>query len=124
MIILSLLVPTLFVVGCLYYFFSQVMAQELGLPDVIARHLIPVMERVNLALSIGLPGVFIVLLTLAVILSYKFIAPLERLEEDLEKIDEGDYSVRLQINEDHDLAPVAGIINDLVEKLDKIKRQV
>ena len=70
-----------------------------------------------------MPVVFLVLLTWAVILSYKFVAPLERLEEDLSRIDEGDYSVRLQINKDHDLSPIADIINDLVDQLDKGKEK-
>jgi nitrate/nitrite-specific signal transduction histidine kinase len=70
---------------------------------------------------IGLPAVFIVILGWAVFLSYRFVAPLERLEEDLERIDNGDYSVRLQIRKDHDLSPIADVINDLVEKLQSKK---
>jgi len=114
-----MIIPTVVVGGCLYYLIFTVMAEQLVLPDIIARDLLPVIQRINVVLIIGLPAVFIVLLTWAVILSYRFVAPLERLEEDIERIDEGDYTVRLQINRDHDLAPVAGVINDLVDKLDK-----
>lgn len=90
----------------------------MALPDIIARDLLPVIQVINTILLIGLPIVFIVLLTWAVILSFRFIAPLERLEEDMKLIDKGDYSVRLQINRDHDLAPIAGVINDLVDQLE------
>ena len=114
-----MIIPTVVVGGCLYYLIFTVMAEQLVLPDIIARDLLPVIQRINVVLIIGLPAVFIVLLTWAVILSYRFVAPLERLEADIERIDEGDYTVRLQINRDHDLAPVAGVINDLVDKLDK-----
>lgn len=116
-----MVVPTVFVGGCLYYFIFTVMAERLGLPDIIARDLIPVIQRINVILAIGLPIAFFILLTWAVILSYRFVAPLERLEEDLKLIDEGDYSVRLEINRDHDLAPITGIINDLVAQLEKNK---
>jgi signal transduction histidine kinase len=116
-----MIIPTVFVGGCLYYFIFTVMAEQIGLPDVVARDLVPVIQRINVILAIGLPVVFLLLLTWAVILSYRFVAPLERLEEDIKRIDEGDYSVRLQINEDHDLSPVAGFINDLVEKLQNRK---
>ena len=51
------------------------------------------------------------------------LAPLERLEEDIKKIDEGDYSVRLQISKDHDLSPMTGIINDLVRQLESKKKE-
>lgn len=117
-----MVIPTVFVGGCLYYLIFTVLAEQLALPDVIARDLVPVIESINYVLIIGLPIVFVILLTWAVILSYRFVAPLERLEEDLALIDEGDYSVRLQINKDHDLSPIAEIINDLVDQLDKGKK--
>ncbi len=100
------------------------MAEQIALPDVIARDLLPVIQRINVILIIALPAVFIILLTWAIILSYRFIGPLERLEEDIKSIDDGDYSVRLQINKDHDLSPIADVINDLVEKLEKVDKRV
>jgi signal transduction histidine kinase len=116
-----MVIPTVVVGGCLYYLVLSVMAEQIALPDVIARDLLPVIQRINFILVISLPMVFIVLLTWAVILSYRFVAPLERLEEDIKRIDEGDYTVRLQINKDHDLSPIADVINDLVDKLDDTK---
>ncbi|MFH1552488.1 MAG: HAMP domain-containing protein [Candidatus Omnitrophota bacterium] len=118
-----MIIPTVFVGGCLYYFIFKVMAEQIALPDVIARDLLPVIHSINYILLIGLPAVFAVLMTWAVILSYKFVAPLERLEEDIKRIDEGDYTVRLQINKDHDLSPIADVINDLVDQLDKKKER-
>ncbi|MFH1847263.1 MAG: hypothetical protein ABH869_06900 [Candidatus Omnitrophota bacterium] len=116
-LILSMVIPTVVVGGCLYYFIFTVMAEQIALPDVIARDLMPVVYQINYILVVSLPVVFIVLIAWAVILSYKFVAPLERLEEDIARIDEGDYAVRLCINKDHDLAPIADVINDLVAKL-------
>ncbi|MDD5634280.1 MAG: HAMP domain-containing protein, partial [Candidatus Omnitrophica bacterium] len=83
--------------------------------------LLPVIQRINMILMVALPGIFTLLLGWAFLLSYRFLSPLERLEEDLKRIDDGDYSVRLQINRDHDLGPIADVINDLVDKLDKKK---
>jgi nitrate/nitrite-specific signal transduction histidine kinase len=114
-----MIIPTVFVAGCLYYFIFTVLAEQMVLPDVIARDLLPVVYKINFILAVGLPAVFVVMLSWAIILSYRFVAPLERLEEDLEKIDNGDYTVRLQVQKDHDLAPIAGVINDLVDKLDR-----
>jgi nitrogen fixation/metabolism regulation signal transduction histidine kinase len=118
-----MLIPTVFVGGCLYYLIFTVMAEQIALPDVIARDLMPVIHSINYTLAVGLPVVFVVLLTWAIVLSYRFVAPLERLEEDLALIDQGDYSVRLEINKDHDLRPIADTINDLVDQLEKKGRQ-
>ena len=112
-------IPTIVVAGCLYYLVLTIMADQMVLPDVIARDLLPVVYRINFILSIGLPIVFVIMLTWAIILSYRFVGPLERLEKDIKRIDEGDYSVRLQIREDHDLRPISDVINNLVSKLDK-----
>lgn len=122
-IVLSMVLPVLLVAGCLYYIIFKILADEMVLPDVIARDLLPVIERINFLLLVGLPIVFVVILTWAVILVHKVIAPLERLEEDLVRIDGGDYSARLQVQHDHDLKPVADVINDLVEKLEKHEKE-
>ncbi len=118
-IILTMIFPTAVVGGCLYYLIFNIMADQIALPDFIVRDLAPVIERINFILAVSLPVVFLILITWAVVLSYRFVAPLERLEEDIKRIDEGDYSVRLQINKDHDLSPIAKVINDLVDKLER-----
>jgi signal transduction histidine kinase len=121
--LLSMVLPTVFVGGCLYYLIMTVMAERIAFPDIIARDLGPVIQTINFLLLVGLPVVFAVLITWAAVLSYRFVAPLERLEEDIEKIDNGDYSVRIQIAKDHDLFPIADVINDLVYKLETHERK-
>ncbi|MFH1797758.1 MAG: HAMP domain-containing protein [Candidatus Omnitrophota bacterium] len=116
-----MIIPAAFVGGCLYYFIFTVMAEQIILPDVIARDLLPVIQRINFVLAVALPSIFVILLTWAIVLSYRFVAPLERLEEDIKRIDEGDYGVRLQISKDHDLSPIANVINDLMDQLERIK---
>ncbi len=122
-ILVSMLIPTVFVGGCLYYLIFSIMADRIAFPDVIARDLVPVIESINVTLFTGLPVVFVVLVTWALVLSYRFVAPLEKLEEDIARIDAGDYSARVFVEKDHDLAPIAGIINDLVSKLESKERK-
>ncbi len=121
--LVSMALPTLFVGGCLYYLIITVMAERIALPDLMAKDLMPVINTINYVLLIGLPVVFIVLIVWATVLSYKFLAPLERLEEDIARIDQGDYSVRVQLARDHDLSPIAGVINHLMDKLDDKERR-
>jgi len=122
--LVSMVLPTVFVGGCLYYLIVTIMAERMAFPDIIARDLGPVIQSINFTLLVGLPIVFFVLMTWAAILSYRFVAPLERLEDDIAKIDGGDYSIRIQIAEDHDLAPIADVINDLVHKIESYERKV
>ncbi|KJJ84649.1 integral membrane sensor signal transduction histidine kinase [Candidatus Omnitrophus magneticus] len=121
-LILSMIVPVIFVGVCLYYLMLSIWAEEMILPDIISRDLLPVIERINLQILIGLPLLFIIMIVWASILSYRMLKPLEHLEEDLKKISEGDYSVRIDINEDHDLKPVADIVNNLVTQLEEYKK--
>lgn len=98
------------------------MAEKLLLPDVIARELPEIVARVNFAIFVSLPVIFVLLLIWAAYLSRKMIAPLNRLEEDLRKIDQGDYSVRLEIEKDHDLREVADVVNRLTDKIQHSER--
>lgn len=122
-LLLSMVIPTVFVGACLYFLIFSIMADRIAFPDIIARDLMPVIQSINITLLIGLPFVFVVLITWAAVLSYRFVAPLEKLEEDIARIDEGDYSARIYIEKDHDLAPIAGVINDLVHKLESHERK-
>lgn len=118
-ILFSMVALTLFVGGCLYYFMFSLLAEQIILPDYMVRDLMPLVRHINITLATGLPVFFLMILGWSFFLSYRFLAPLERLEEGLQKIDSGDYSVRLQVRKDHDLSPIAEVINDLVDKLGK-----
>jgi len=115
----SILIPLFLVAGCLYYLIFQIMAEQLAIPESIAYNLLPVLNRINFLLLVGLPPVVIILFVWGVILTHRFVGPLERLEEDLKKISKGDYSIRVQIRKDDDLRPIADVINDIVRKLEK-----
>lgn len=114
-----MIIPAVLVGGCLYFLIFTIMAKNIILPDIIARDLLPVVNNINYILMIGLPVVFVIIMTCAVLLSRRIVAPLERLEEDIMKIDSGDYSVRLEIKGDHDLQPIAKVVNHLMDKLEK-----
>ena len=119
LILLSILVPLFLVSGCLYYLTFQIMAEQLAIPESIAYNLMPVLQKINFLLLMGLPPVIIILLVWGAILSHRLIGPLERLEDDLKKISEGDYAIRLKIRTDDDLRPVVNVINDIIDKLER-----
>lgn len=119
LILVSIMLPLFIVGGCLYYLIFQVMAEQLAIPEAIASNLIPVFHKINLFLLIGLPPVIVVLFMWGATLTHKLIGPLERLEDDLEKISKGDYSVRVRMRKNDDLRPIADVINILMDKVEK-----
>ena len=118
LILLSIMIPLFVVGGCLYYFIFQIMAEQLAIPESIARNLIPVLHKINFLLLVSLPPVIILIFVVAALLTHRVTGPLWRLENDLKKISEGDYSVRLKIRKDDDLRPVVDIINKIIDRLE------
>jgi len=119
LILLSTMVPVFVVGGYLYYIIFQIMAEQLAMPESIAQNLIPVFHKINFLLLIGLPPVIILLFIWGVILTHRLTGPIERMQRDLRKISEGNYSIRLNVRKDDDLRPLAEAVNKIVDKLDK-----
>ncbi len=117
LVIISMLVPTLIVGSCLYYFIFTIMAEQLGIPEAIAINLIPVLNKINFMLIAGLIPLFILLFLWGLILSHRFSGPLERVERDLDKILEGDTSVRFKVREKDDIRGIVDKLNKLIERL-------
>ena len=119
LIALSLILPTLIVGGCLYYVIFDLMAEQLGIPEVVAYHLLPVVEKVNLVLIVSLPLLFLILFSIGLILSRRLVGPIERLEKKLGEIIAGGMSKRLELRKDDTLKPLIDSINALLDKVEK-----
>ena len=119
LILSSITLPLLIVGGCLYYLIFQIMAEQLAIPESIAYNLIPVVEKINFLLIIGIPPIIGLLFIWGTILTHRLMGPLARLQEDLKKISDGDYSIRLKIRKDDDLRFLVNVINQIIDKLEK-----
>ena len=119
LLVISMLIPTLLVAGCLYYLIATLMAQELGLPESIYGHLIPVLKKINVYLAVGLPLVFTAIFFYAVLISHRLAGPIFRLEKDLDRIIAGDHSVRIRFRTKDRLDNLAQKLNQVLEKLPK-----
>jgi methyl-accepting chemotaxis protein len=119
LIIVSMILPLIIVGGCLYYLMFQVMADQLAMPETIAENLMPVFHKINFILLVSVPVIVVVIFIFAVVLTHRLFGPLERLENDICKIAQGDYSVRINMRQDDDLKPVAELVNTIIEKLEK-----
>ncbi len=119
LVLFSMIIPTLLVSGCLYYLIATLMAAELGLPESIYGHLVPVLKKINIYLAVGLPIVFAIIFFYAVIVSHRLAGPIFRLEKDLDKIIAGDHSVRIRFRAKDRLDALAYKVNQVLEKLPK-----
>lgn len=117
LVVISMLVPTLIVGSCLYYFIFTIMAEQLGIPEAIAINLMPVLNKINFMLIAGLIPLFMLLFLWGLILSHRFSGPLERVEKDLDKILEGDTSIRFKVREKDDIKGIVDKLNKLIERL-------
>jgi len=117
LIIVAMIVPALIVGSCLYYFIFTVMAEQLAIPESIAMNLIPVLKKINTMLVVGLIPLFVLLFLWGIMLSHRFAGPLKRVEDDLDKILEGDYSVRFKVRENDDMKNIINKLNRLLERL-------
>jgi signal transduction histidine kinase len=94
-------------------------AEQIGIPEYVAYHLFPVVNKINTILIAGVPLLVIILLLWGVVLSHRFAGPLERLEEELKKISEkGHYKHRIHLRKSDDVRPVAEGINKILDKLE------
>jgi len=116
LLIISMGVPLLFAIGCMYYLIFTIMAEQLGIPESIAYNLFPVLTKVNTVLAIGLPPILLLLIWWGAVLSNRFAGPLQRMERELHNIVlHSDYSARIKLRKGDDLKPIADAVNKLLE---------
>lgn len=124
LLMVSMVVPLVFVVGCLYYLIFTILAEQIGIPEYIAYTLFPVIDKINMILLLGVPPLFLVLILWGIVLSHRLAGPLERLEKELKKISEeglhGKHHIRVRKNDD--IRPITDAINIALEKIGEKKR--
>lgn len=119
----SMMLPLVFVGGCLYYLTFNIMAEQLGIPEYIAYNLLPVIKKINLILLVSVPIIFLILIIWGIVLSHRFAGPLERLEKELKELSEqGEYGRKVRVRKSDDVKPLADAINKLLDRLEWKKR--
>jgi len=116
LILFSMLLPVAVVGMCLYYIIFQLTAEQLAIPESIAANLIPVLHKINFLLAVSLPPIIVLLFIWGAILTHRLTGPITRLEKDLKKIVEGDFSIRLKTRKNDALRSLAELINKAIDK--------
>lgn len=123
LLLISMAIPLVITGCCLYYLIFTLMAEQIGIPEYVARGLFPVINKINTILLIGVPPLFLLLILWGIILSHRFAGPLERLEKELKDISEGKrHKHRITLRKHDDVKPIADAINNLLDKLEERKK--
>ncbi len=115
-VILSMVLPSIIISGCLYFLIFSLLAEELALPEGVFEVLLPVFSRINVILVIFLPLVFAAIVLVALKLSNRFAGPIERLECDLDEILSGNREKRLAVRSKDDLVGVIERVNRILNR--------
>src|SRR3989338_750049 len=117
--VLMMTIQTTIVALCLYILIFYFVSEQLAVPQTIIDTLQPVLIRVNNIVGIGLPIIFALLFAWAVVISHRFAGPMYRLEKDLEKIAQGDHTLRIRFRKKDQLDSIAEKLNKVLDKLPK-----
>jgi signal transduction histidine kinase len=114
----SLLLPTIIIGGCFYYLVFFLIADEIAIPEFIAVVLYPALERINMALMVALPLLFMALWGVGLVMAHRLAGPLDRISSELDDIiKSGDYKRRIQVRPNDEMRP-------FVENLDKLLQKI
>ena len=116
LVLVAMLAPMLLIGFCFYTLVFDLLARQLVFPEAIFANLVPVIERINGVLALTLPALSLVILWCALVLSHRFAGPIERLEDDLDRILAGETHHRIRLRKNDDLKGVADRINALVRR--------
>jgi signal transduction histidine kinase len=95
------------------------MAEQLGIPEVVAYHLLPVIEKVNVVLMISLPVVSLILFSMGFIITRNLVGPINRLERELKEIVAGQVPKKIQLRKRDELKPLVDNINILLNRIEE-----
>jgi methyl-accepting chemotaxis protein len=109
--------PMAIVSICLYYLIFNMLAWQLGIPEIIAYNLVPVARKVNIILLISLPVVLFFIWLIALELSNRIAGPVYRLEKELDSRIDGKQTGPIKLRERDELKVLADKINKLMGKI-------
>jgi hypothetical protein len=123
LLMISMIVPLVFVGSCLYYLMFTLVASQIGIPEYVAYHLSPVVKQINVILILGVPPLLLLLLAWGIVLSHRFAGPMERLESELKRMTEKrEYRHRIHLRKHDNVKPIADAINKLLDAVEGIRK--
>jgi methyl-accepting chemotaxis protein len=117
LVFIAAIVPMAIVSVCLYYLIFNMLAWQLGIPEIIAYNLVPVARKVNIIILLSLPAALFVIWLVALELSHRIAGPVYRLEKELDDRLDGKKTGPIRLRKKDELHILADKINRLIEKV-------
>jgi len=116
-VLAAALVPTIIVTILLYSLIFQITAQEIGMPNIIAQHIMPAAQKVLTILFVTIPIVVAMLLFFAHRITHQIIGPFDRIVRELDECLAGTKHGHIIIRKSDKFWPLVHKINELLDKL-------
>lgn len=119
LVLLAALLPTFIVAVLLYYLIFKITAEHIGMPDVIAYHIVPAAKQVLSILFIATIPVILTILFFAHKIAHQIIGPFDRIIRELDEHVEGAGEGYITIRENDKFSPLVERINKLLHRKKK-----
>lgn len=109
-------IPAAIVGVCVYYLIFNLLAVQIFLPELLATNLMPVLQKVNIIMCIGIPVVVLLILFVSVELTHRIAGPVYRIEKELDERINGTKSGPIKLRPNDELKSLTDKINRLICK--------
>lgn len=109
-------IPLFVLLLAMYYLIYFCVLNQMLIPEAVVVTLLPAMKKVNIAIAIAGPVLFLIILRMLLIYSNRIIGPVPRLERELDKFIAGDHSVRITARQQDELKTFIEKVNQVLEK--------
>jgi len=122
LLLVSILVPVLFVGGLVYFLIFTILAYQQTVPDSIGVNIYPIITKTNIAIILGFIPLFLLIFAWGVTLTHRFAGPLERLRGEIDNaVAKDDFKSRLSVRKRDYVKPLVDSINRLLDKINTMK---
>ena len=123
-LLISILVPALFVGGALYSLIFKILSEQRASFESVGYNLYPIIMQTNLNIALGFIPLFLLLLTWGIILTHRLVGPLERLQREIDSMTKsGDFKARIGVRRRDYIKPLVDSINRLLCKFNEVAQK-
>ncbi len=113
------IIPTVIVAVSLYYFIFYVTAEQIGIPETIAYHIVPAANKVTKMLLLVIPTVIAFILVIAYKITHSIVGPYDRVIRELNETLGGERKGPIMLRKNDRFWPLVSAINDLIQKIEQ-----
>jgi sensor histidine kinase YesM len=112
------IIPTIIVSVSLYHFIFYVTAEQIGIPETIAYHIVPAANKVTEMLFLVIPTVIIFILVIAFRISHSIVGPYDRIIREMNENLSGQRRGPIFLRKNDRFWPLVCAINDIIHKME------